>query len=444
MMRKYINWPILVIALVLYVVISLLLLIFVFNAPWSDLVNPHYSIAFITGLIVTIFMLVKQNLLPIKLIDYVIRSIVGLFVLIGLYLIFLAYNKAFWQNPPWEPSVFGAGVSVLALAIALFAIFWPRTATQSDHRVTDIGKSQDKPNGAEIYVKGQTKIEPSDLCVPIYLNQQIVFDSLAILENGFSQFSIIKTAAMEVETKNTSIGASVGESNIFAFLGVSFKGENDISTGAHKLTEISKEKVHTPTSLFAKLRVALNSNDLIRHVKLETDLDNLSTGQFIEFRAVLRKNPLVDAIEGFKGLIELAAIFTNDKKGMAALIPQIDAMLIALTQSDTIDIIGEMLDSRKMKVVLSTKLSYFNNRDASEIIDGEFSVIGKVIRIVLPNSGENINLFRKTTFGMLNRKTFEKLKDGFKGSEEAGFKFPNLVTEIDGPAIQIIPIAIFT
>ena len=66
-------------------------------------------------------------------------------------------------------------------------------------------------------------MESIDLCVPIYLNQQIVFDLLAVLEGGFSQLSTIKTSTIEAESQKSGIGASIGLINIFAFLRVSFK-----------------------------------------------------------------------------------------------------------------------------------------------------------------------------------------------------------------------------
>jgi len=300
-------------------------------------------------------------------------------------------------------------------------------------------------------------MEPVDLCIPIYLNQQIVFDLIAVLEDGFSQLSTIKTSATETESQKSGIGASIGASNVFAFLGVSFTGGRGKEKGAQELTEVSQEKVHTPTSLFAKLRLMLNERQLLKRIDTQEEIEKLASGQFVEFRAVLKKNPLVDAIEGFKQLMEIAVLFT-DKENRASkggkggrpqdtnqlIMRQLEGMLTALTQSNSLELIGEMLDIPGVKAVLSAKLDYFSDRNAQEIIDGEFRVLGKVIRVIGSDSGDTINLLRKTSFGRFDRKILDQLASAFVGVEKAGVRFPELITEIQGPVLQIIPIAIFT
>lgn len=303
-------------------------------------------------------------------------------------------------------------------------------------------------------------MKSTDLCVPIYLNQQIVFDLLAVLEDGFYQLSTIKTSAANTENQKTDAGASIGVSNVFALLGISLAGGRSKEKGSAEQEEVSREKVHTPTSLFARLRLTLNEKNLLKEPQAKEEIDKLTSGDFVEFRAVLRKNPLLDTIEGFKQLMEVAVLFTDDgsghQKGKKSgkggrpqdpnqlIARQLDGMMASLTQLNSLEIIGEMLDIPGVKAVLSGKLDYFSDRNASEIIDGEFRVLGKIVRVIGSDSEDTINLLRKTSFGRFDSNTFEQFKEAFDGAEEVGIKFPELVTEIEGPAIQIIPIAIFT
>ena len=123
---------------------------------------------------------------------------------------------------------------------------------------------------------------------------------------------------------------------------------------------------------------------------------------------------------------------------------QVDGFVASLTQSNSLEVVGEVLDVPGTTAVLSTKLDYFSDRNASEIIDGEFRVLGKVVRIIGPDSQDAINLLRKTSFGRVDRKMFEGMKDASVTLREAGLEIPEIVTEIRGPALQVIPIAIFT
>ncbi len=234
-------------------------------------------------------------------------------------------------------------------------------------------------------------MESMDLCVPIYLNQQIVFDLLAVLEGGFSQLSTIKTSTIEAESQTSGTGASIGVSNIFAFLGVSFKGERNKEKETQEQIDVSQQKIHTPTSLFARLRLILKDEKLLQIIKIQQEIEKLKGGEFTEFRALLRKNPLVATIEGSKKLMEMAIPFVNKggqttkggKPGKGGrlqesnkpIMRQMDGILTALTQSNSLELIADMLDTPAVKVVLSTKLNYFSDQNASEIIDGEFHVL---------------------------------------------------------------------
>jgi len=300
-------------------------------------------------------------------------------------------------------------------------------------------------------------IAPSDLCIPIYLNQQVVFDLLAVFDDGFSRLSTIKTSTGETETNKYGMGGSIGVSNAFALLGVSFSGERDKEKGLQRQTEISQEKVHTPTSLFVKLKLKLQDRRLVRKIDSSEALVKLSSGDFVEYKAILRQNPLIDTLENVKKLMEMATLFasesaranapkqkaTRSQNQTALITRQLDGMLSALTQSNSIELVGELVDAPGAKSVLTSKLEFFSAGTASEIIDGEFHVLGKVTRVIQRDAPESINLLRKTAFGRLDQKLFEGFAEAIAGAEEAGLHSPEFVTEIKGPALLVVPIAIY-
>lgn len=272
-----------------------------------------------------------------------------------------------------------------------------------------------------------------------------------MLEDGVSQLSTIKTSATETESQKSDIGATIGASQVLSLFGISLKGERGKEKGAKEQTEVSQEKVHTPTSLFAKLRLILNERQLLKRINNQKEIKKLASGQFIEFRAVLKKNPLVDALEGFKQLMETGVMFTDIEGGKGErpqdknqlIMQQLDGILTALTQPNSLELIGEMIDIPRVKAILSAKLDYFSDRNAQEITDGEFRVLGKIIRVI-GSSGDTINLLRKTSFRQFDSSIFDVLVSDFADLEDAPVRFPKIITEIQGPAIQIIPIAIFT
>lgn len=128
------------------------------------------------------------------------------------------------------------------------------------------------------------------LTLPIYLNQKYVFDLLAIIENGFSQVETIRTGQTKSDSEKDSFKGEVGISNVFAFLKFGFSGDNTIDKSNLSNEEISKEKIHTPNSLFSKLRSYLHDNKSITTSNFLT----AKPGDFVEIKLSLRKNPLID------------------------------------------------------------------------------------------------------------------------------------------------------
>lgn len=211
-------------------------------------------------------------------------------------------------------------------------------------------------------------MDTRDLPVPLYLNQQAVFDLLAVIEDGFSQLRAVKTSSSESEKGKDEVGGEIGVSNVFAFLGVKLKGGVSSESGSDRKREVSEERVFTPASLFAKLRAALIERGLL------TDLDTvehgaLAPGQFVEFSGILRKNPVVAAMEGMIQLIETAQLFAEQpvdapaaatratrhaqrhqshiqaptNQPLSTLAGQMRRFLAVLTSSQSVDIVADVV-----------------------------------------------------------------------------------------------------
>lgn len=146
------------------------------------------------------------------------------------------------------------------------------------------------------------EMTPRDLPIPIYLNQRIVFDLLATFEGGISQLTRVRVSSADSERETIDAKAGLGTGNPFAFLGVSFGSSK--KTDSVYASEYAEERVHTPVSLFARLRERLSQSALIH------DLQGVEAvvvaGDFVEFSATLRKNPMIDVLEGFLNIASFA------------------------------------------------------------------------------------------------------------------------------------------
>ena len=78
----------------------------------------------------------------------------------------------------------------------------------------------------------------------------------------------------------------------------------------------------------------------------------------------------------------------------------------------------------------------------SEIIDGQYRVLGKIVQIH-SDEGE-ISLLRNTAFSKLQIDKLEEFKKAFQEPSLAQFFSNNeFITSVNAPVIMVIPIAIF-
>ncbi len=318
---------------------------------------------------------------------------------------------------------------------------------------------------------------------------------LAMMEDGLSEFRDETSSTAQSSTRSHRVEGQVGSNNLLKFIGLAFKGGGRRETGRDDAStgEVVQRKTHTPASLFYKLRARLDDEEgsLIRRIESHDDLRALRSGEFVELRALLRKNPLVELLEMFRTWIgislQLQALESGEVEQAEAqqLEDQMAQALLgnlmgnpsnmtdtqqqilspeqqlaeqnpvyrtiklfenALTEHGSLEVIGELLDVPNATAVLSTRLEYFEGGDASEIIDGEYRVLGKVVRVV-PEGDGSINLLRKTPFGAIKEDELEELANLMtkreEGQEEIPMELPEIRTRIEAPTILILPMAIF-
>ena len=296
----------------------------------------------------------------------------------------------------------------------------------------------------------KNNISKNGLIIPVYINEKIVLDMLAIMEDGFSTVSQVNyTEHMEKNSaKKLDASASTTVPILSKLLKIDVSGGISQTGNDGKDTSVVKEKVHTNVSLLSKFRNFLIDEKIL---KSELDFSKIQVGDFVEIDGELEKNPLINYMDIFVDIFRLADIFTeepqlgnktqakNQKQQDSKILKQIKSFSEELKHSGTIDFI---LSDERGTIVLSAQEQYLANDNVSEILGGHFKVLGKVISIC-KDENENIDLLRKTTLSVLSEGMLEEMLSDFKNSDMEQFNLPELVTKITGPAAIVIPVAIY-
>lgn len=293
-------------------------------------------------------------------------------------------------------------------------------------------------------------MKADQLMVPVYINEKIVLDMLAIIEDGFSTVSQV---SYNEHKENSNVqklesGVSTSANILSKLLKIDLKGEVSHSGNSGENTSVAKEKVHTNVSLLSRFRTFLVNEKIL---KSGFDTANIKIGDFIEVDGELQKNPLINYLDIFLDLFRMVDIFTEkpqlgsktqtkaQKQQENEIVTQIKSFADELKHSGTIDFI---LSDDVGTVVLSAQEQYLSNDNISEILGGHFKVLGKVIAICKDET-ENVDLLRKTTLSIFPIDQITEIFSGFQNSGIKQFNLPELKTQIPGPAVIVIPVAIY-
>jgi hypothetical protein len=303
--------------------------------------------------------------------------------------------------------------------------------------------------------KGSFGMESRDLALPVYLDSSIVFDLLAIFDDGISTKKSITTLSSNEKNSITAGNIGLPVNNLFGLFSISLGLNHEQKRNKLFTQNESSERLYTTTSLFYKLRQKLITKGLLLNISKE-NMVKIKCGDFIEFETILKRNPIVETFSTFRNLIQLASQFSdegqvkqnqgggkkikhiNGETDISKIIPQIDNLFQAVTKNGFVDLIGTQ---DGISTVLSTIQDFYINKDSDEVLDGNYRILGKIIRIV--KKDDNINLLRKTVFSGLQETLFSQFGEAISNMGDSGFEIPELVYKIDGPAILVKTIGIF-
>lgn len=293
-------------------------------------------------------------------------------------------------------------------------------------------------------------MDVNQLMIPVYINEKIVLDMLAIIEDGFSTVSQVSYSDHKENSNAQKIEAEVSTSAsiLSKLLKIDLKGELSHSGNCGETENTTEEKVHTNVSLLSKFRAFLTDANIL---KSGFDISNMKIGDFIEVEGELQKNPLINCMDIFVDMLRMADIFAEkpqlnaktqakaQKQQQDETMKKIKSFASELKHSGTVDFI---LSDSAGTVVLSAQEQYLSNDNISEILGGHFKVLGKVIAICADKT-ESIDLLRKTTLSILPHDLLADMFLCLQNEDMKQYNLPELKTEISGPAVIVIPVAIY-
>lgn len=287
--------------------------------------------------------------------------------------------------------------------------------------------------------------------IPFYLNQRIVYDTLAIINDGFTELYNVSNANNSSNMLEGTINAKLDTSgNPLTFMSTSIASELKSNRQNENGRKEEFKKVHTPTSLFSKIYRYLIKNKLIKEINNIVDINNLECGDFVEFHTKLSINTTEEMFRKMKKMCSIGEIFTSFGENTKEIRNTIqifkdmgkkigDLIEFLDIQNERIKyLIGE-IDERN--IVIKIDKNNIIDADYDQISNGNFKIIGKVLEIV--EEGEKVSLNRESILGLIKEDGLQPIKEAFKALGNTMFEIPEeIVDVIEGRTIIIVPIVI--
>lgn len=307
-------------------------------------------------------------------------------------------------------------------------------------------------------------METEYLGIPIYLDSNTLLDLLASMEDGFSTASKIVTRDNDSKSIEVKGEGSFGISGVFNMFKIGFKGSGERTTDQSSGEEKEEERYHTYGSLMNRLLKNLSEDNIIKNVNNKETWDGVTESDFIILQGKFIPNPLAnsfkiinnvfDLILGLNTEVDSANSATDlttihnplnvDGKQiseMGLMNNMIKRIVSDLEKEDYEKYVIELKGLPENRIVSYLFKEYIRDHSGAELPYGEFKMLGKVVRKI-EGDDEGIDLLQGSALNF-SEEVIEGFVDSIKTLTKDGFPIPKLFTNVNSPALQVIPVAVF-
>lgn len=294
-------------------------------------------------------------------------------------------------------------------------------------------------------------LEYKDTIIPFYLNQRVVYDTLATINDGFTELYNVSNANNNAKQIEAGINAKIDTSgNPLTLMSAKIGGDLKSLSKNNEETKQEFKKIHTPTSLFCKMYNYIKYFDKLTILDNEEKFKNIKCGDFVELTTKLTVNTMEEMFRKMQKMCNIGEIFSSFADNTSEVKRNIQTFTsIRKKITDLLNFLD--LENERIKymvgnvgegkIVIKIDKTNIIDADYDQISNGNFRIIGKVLEVVEEN--EKVSLNRESVLGLIKTEGMAPIRDAFKAMGETMFEVPeNIVDEIEGKTLIIMPIII--
>ncbi|SDH99643.1 hypothetical protein SAMN04488693_1053 [Arthrobacter subterraneus] len=304
---------------------------------------------------------------------------------------------------------------------------------------------------------------------PVYLDTPMMTSFLAHLEGGISTDE--EEVTRQGGFRDRLLAARTGfRFNLPLVADVNVGGDGSTQSRDESNSEVTTNRHHTSASLFNALYKYLREDGQLTSVTNNSELAGITSGRLVEINGRYLGNPLedmlifVDSLVGYlktqqdaspgpaqptrakakrsgnPAVRSAATTDTKEPENNSGLESEGVALVAKMAEDIRSAHVHDLLmrTDEGLSSVLTVSSDFYTSATNEYLKSGDFTVVGKVTRVF--TADESINLSRRTVLGAVNAELAQGVIDGFSQMQSEGSPEPVIVA---GPAVQILPMAIF-
>lgn len=296
-----------------------------------------------------------------------------------------------------------------------------------------------------------------ELIHPVYLDALWMESFFATLNNGrsYTGESMYRSVSKSDRKREGSAEVSVP----IPVVKVGAKGTYGDGTQDESSSETKWTYEHTPASMFNLLRNQLQSSGRITTITTEDELKNINVGQLVEIRGEILGNPLAQVLKFWTNIMPLmeppqplspnrgerrSVQGGGKSKPPEPVVPDSTTPdAIAFVKYLANEVAAAQVRDNVLKTdfgvdVLLTMSRKLLTESAEEyLLGGNFVALGKVTRVI--GLGQSLDLTRRSTIAAMPDESAEAMA----GISSAMVGLNLRGSKVDGPALQVLPLAVF-
>ncbi|MCB2305876.1 hypothetical protein LGL08_06190 [Clostridium estertheticum] len=282
--------------------------------------------------------------------------------------------------------------------------------------------------------------------IPLYTNGDMINNLYTVVIEEFAEIKSESTRKLLTISTNTPLYE--------ATCGKIMEGDLNVQFLNEFTSQKIEERVSIVITILSRLKNMLNEQNMLKVITSESDVANIKEFDFVQFTCELYKNPVLEYIEDIIRVMEMQLAFSPEplENGDESEEHKVKRQVLKILKDDMevcktekcIKFISSNIGDSNTKVIVPLEIKHM--ADNLDYIEGaRITVLGKVVRIPNKNKTEinNNDLLSGTYFDYLNEEYFKEFKNRFLKDTTLINDYDSNSLVIDGPVIEIIPIAMY-